>query len=249
MLKEDIKRLADGISFFEKTAFVWSLVVLILIVWVRTANLEVDPLKTAGFSGVTGLNVGHGTVAGPFIAFFELLFLLSFLARLEVMRAVVISSLAQRPAQELSPGDLAILANKQVERNMLLAWGSDRFARTLWYFIVPFSAILVCLLRYLEFYPVGTARDAIEEIKASILSKISYHFFTTKAWETQAALSEHFLDTHPQIAEQMPYIYSPVQPWLYLAMLIISVPVAWRACQIYFAEHDIGLPSPTNQSR
>ena len=115
----------------------------------------------------------------------------------------------------------------------------------LWYFIVPVSAILVCLLTYLEFYPVRSSDPAIAEIKASLLSKINFHFFTTKAWETQAALSEHFLDTHPQIAEQMPYIYSPAQPWLYLAMLIISVPVARRAWQIYFAEHEVTL-NPTN---
>jgi hypothetical protein len=235
-MKDDIKRLADGMSFFEKTAFVASLVVLILAIWVRTAHLEVDPMKIAGFSGITGFNVGHGTVFGPIIAFLELLFLLSILARLEIIRNGAISALKTQPVQELSPGDLALLKNKQVTPKWSLVWWSDRGVRSCWYFVIPPLTILVCLSRYLEFHPA----DALgQTVKTSLVSRIMLHFFTTKAWETRAALSEHFLDTHQTIAEQMPYMYSPLQPWLYVVIAVTSFFIARRAHNIYFTERTV----------
>ena len=210
---------------------------LLLVLWVRAPHFEINPAAAAGFSGILGFNVGHAIVFGPIIVLAALAMLAGMLTRREALRQSFYLDLASGlyGDNKLSTGTRLVLDKfSRPGTSWSAAEVADRAIRTLWFFILPMGVSAICIRRYVDFIPEPDVVSFAESKAWSLWTRIELHLLSGRLWEVRPVLPDHYLDENPLISGQMPYIYSPLQGWLYLALFAVSLMIAIKSWVLYF---------------
>ncbi|CAN5278905.1 hypothetical protein BH10PSE7_BH10PSE7_23720 [soil metagenome] len=219
---EDIKRLEELLSGLAKFAGAASTLLLVLAVWVRTTYLQVDPGKVVGFAGVTGLNVGHAIVFGPVLAFVVLAVNYDKLGKIAVLEEAIRNRIKHIPGlkDDLTDSNRLTLGLLDGRHGFGLSSLAGRLTKTFWYVIVPLLCNLVLLRRFFDFIPPAEANNPW-----TLSGKLALHLFSTRAWEIRPIIADKFIEK-PEIADFLPYIYSPLQAWAYLILTLAGLGIA-----------------------
>ena len=243
-IADDVKRVEDLSAALLKTTLVTSLVLVVLAIWVRTPHLAVNPASAAGLSGITGFNVGHAIVFGPWLAFgFACIELMALQKRANLMAAVK-TRLEVNPdlAKLLTDGDLQVLGGLTSNEPFAFRW-AERIVPFFWCFIVPPVSSYLFLDRYFDFLPNEAAKGW------PYWERVGHHLFTIDLWSIQPLFPSSAIESDPLLRKQLPYIYSPLQPWLLIALTIATAAVSWRAAKLFSITITAAVPSPADDDK
>ncbi len=236
-MSDDLKRIENATATFEKIAITVGVLFLLLALWVRAPHFQMNPAAGAGFSGILGFNVGHAVVFGPILVLLAFGTYAGLLGRREMLRRAFCRDLeAGHFGEEKLSGGARLVLDKFQQHGPYwrLAPIADRYTRTLWFFILPVATSAICILRYFDLIPDEDVIPFTVSKAWSLPARLMVHLFSARIWAVRSVLPDHFLDTNADLRAQMPYIYSPLQPWLYLAFFACSVGLAVRTWQLYF---------------
>jgi hypothetical protein len=231
-MERDVARFDDATSTFEKTALVLGFVNLLLAIWARAPALQINPGSAVGLS-VAGFNVGYAIVYGPLIATLTLAVYASILFRRDLLRRAILTD----PKVVLSPGDRLVLDGFQGTEGARTGRLADRGWRTLWYFVVPPAAAFILLLRFCDFVPDGAAKAW------GFWGRVGFLFFSSGGWERRPLLPAHSIEAQPDLMDQLPYIYAPLESWMELLLFVLACWLAWYAARLYFGGNG-AMPAP-----
>lgn len=239
---DDVKRVEAMTASFVKATVVTSLLLVLLAIWVRTPYLSLNPAAVVGMSGVTGFNVGHAIVFGPLLAFgFACVELTTLHRRGELMGAIA-ARLRNEPTliATLTDGERQVLGridpNARCTLNDWISGGIAGF----WFFVVPPLAALWCADRYLDFIPNEPAKAW------SFWQRVVSHFLSGELWAMRPLIAEHHIES--KLLQELPYIYSPLQAWVELAVTLATAVVCWRAASLFGARVEPGAAPVTGNS-
>jgi hypothetical protein len=237
MMSDDLKRIESYTAAFEKTAVTIGFLLLLLALWARAPHFQINPASGAGFSGILGFNVGHAVVFGPVAVLIALGLYAGMLGQRELLRNSFYFDLlaGSYGDDKLSTGAQLVLDKfHRPHAPWSIAELADRATRAVWFFLLPLGASAIFIRRYIDFIPGPDSVPFTESKSWSLFTRVNLHLFSGRLWEVRAALADHYLDENPLVSGQMPYIYSPLQSWIYVVVFIISCILAVRAWQLYF---------------
>lgn len=155
-MSDDVKRIEAYTAAFEKIAVTIGFLLLLLALWARAPNFQINPASGAGFSGILEFNVGYAIVFGPVCAFLALGLYVGMLGRRELLRKSFYLDLHSGAYGGDKPSSGSLLVLDQFHLSDV-AWSVtslvDRAIRALWFFLLPLGASAIFIRRYLDFIP------------------------------------------------------------------------------------------------